>query len=611
MSRPLEDYALIGDMRTAALVARDGTIEWLCVPNFDDGACFAALVGEDENGSWSLAPAGRARTIERAYRSQSMVLETTYVLEDGGRVRVTDGMLPGSDVPRIVRLVSGEAGRVAMRSRLRIRFDYGRAVPWVHQQSGALVAIAGPDAAAMYAGVELKPEGLSTVAEFELGAGESVGFELAYFASYEQQPGPSDVASALHRTDEVWREWTRTSRYQGPWGSHVERSLLTLKTLTDMKTGAVIAAPTTSLPERPGGVRNWDYRYCWLRDATFVLVALLNAGYEAEALAWREWLLRAAAANPDELRILYGLRGERHVLEYEASWLNGYGGARPVRIGNAAADQLQLDVYGEVVDVMYQAHRAGFEADADDWALTKAVVEAVEQRWTEPDSGLWESRGPARHFVHSKVLAWVALDRATRAVERFRLDGPVDRWRAVRAQIHADVCANGYDPRRETFTQAYGSRELDAATLLVPLVGFLPPDDPRVVGTVRAVERELLVDGFVRRYTHPSEVTDGLPSGEGAFYACGFWLADNYVLQGRTDAARGLFERMIGTANDVGLLAEEYDVERKRMAGNFPQAFSHVGLLNTAYNLAANSHAVPQRRVDHPPAIQVPFSAPK
>ncbi|HYZ16183.1 MAG TPA: glycoside hydrolase family 15 protein [Candidatus Acidoferrum sp.] len=599
MSRPLEDYALIGDMRTAALVARDGTIDWLCLPSFDDAACFAALLGDEENGAWSLRPTGRVRTCERAYRPQSMVLETTYVLEDGARVRVTDAMVPGSDVPRVVRLVTGEGGRVAMRSQLRIRFDYGRSVPWVHQQSGALVAVAGPDAAAIYADVPLRPEGLSTVAEFEIGAGETAGFELAYFASYEQQPGPSEVARELQHTDEVWREWTRTARYKGRFAEIVERSFLTLKSLTSVRTGAVVAAPTTSLPERPGGVRNWDYRYCWLRDATFVLVSMLNAGYEAEAMAWRAWLLRAAAADPDKLQILYGLRGERHVLEYEASWLNGYGGARPVRIGNAAATQLQLDVYGEVVDVMYQAHRAGFEADADDWALTKAIVHAVEQRWSETDCGLWESRGPTRHFVHSKVLAWVALDRAVHAVERFGLDGPIDRWRALREQIHADVCANGYDPSRETFTQAYGSRELDAATLLIPLVGFLRPDDPRVTGTVRAIERELLVDGFVRRYSHPSTETDGLPAGEGAFYACGFWLADNYVLQHRYDAARELFERMIGTANDVGLLSEEYDVERKRLAGNFPQAFSHVGLVNTAYNLAGNSHRAGQRRVDH------------
>jgi GH15 family glucan-1,4-alpha-glucosidase len=596
MTRPIEDYALIGDTRTAALVCRDGSIDWLCLPQFDSAACFAALVGDEENGTWTLAPKGHATTIRRAYREDSMVLETTYELEDGGRVRIVDAMLPGSDVPRVVRLVVGEAGRVAVRSQMRIRFDYGQVVPWIHRASGTVVAVAGPDALALYADVPLRGEGLSTVAEFWVGPGERVGFEAAYFASYRQQPGPSDVMTALRHTDVYWREWARTCRYQGPYRDMVVRSLLTLKALTDARTGAVLAAPTTSLPEHIGGVRNWDYRYCWLRDATFVLVALLNAGYEEEAFAWRGWLLRAVAGNPDQLQILYGLRGERRIPEFEVPWLRGYADSRPVRIGNAAAGQLQLDVYGEVADVMYQAHRAGLAPDTDEWALATAVVEAVEKRWSEPDRGLWEVRGPARPFVHSKVLAWVALDRAICAIERFGLEGPIDRWRALRAQIHDEVCANGYDPKRETFTQSYGSQEIDAATLLIPLVGFLPPDDPRVKGTVRAVERELLVDGFVKRYTQPSLDTDGLPPGEGAFYACGFWLADNYVLQKRRKDAAKLFERLIGTANDVGLLSEEYDVEGKRLLGNFPQAFSHVGLVNTAFNLASDSKPAQQRR---------------
>ncbi|MBV8371406.1 MAG: glycoside hydrolase family 15 protein [Candidatus Eremiobacteraeota bacterium] len=596
MSRPIEDYALIGDTRTAALVSRDGCIDWLCLPRFDSGACFAALVGDEENGMWSLRPQGHANAISRAYREDSLVLESHYELEDGGRVRVVDAMLPGSDVPRVVRLVTGEAGRVAMRSQMRIRFDYGQVVPWIHRASGTVVAVAGPDAVAQYADVPLRGEGLSTVAEFWVGPGERVGFELAYFPSYDPQPGPSDVLTALRRTDIFWREWARTCRYDGPWRDIVVRSLLTLKALTDARTGAVLAAPTTSLPEELGGVRNWDYRYCWLRDAAFVLVALLNAGYEEEAFAWRAWLLRAVAGNPEKLQILYGPRGERRLPEFEAPWLKGYADSRPVRIGNAAAEQLQLDVYGEVADVMHLSHRAGLPPDPDEWALSKAVVEAVEARWSEPDRGLWEVRGPCRHFVHSKVLAWVALDRAINAIERFGLEGPLDRWRALRAQIHEDVCTKGYDPKRETFTQSYGSVELDAATLLIPLVGFLPPDDKRVIGTVRAIERELVSDGFVRRYTQPSAETDGLPPGEGAFYACGFWLADNYVLQNRRKDAKALFERLIGTANDVGLLSEEYDCGNKRLLGNFPQAFSHVGLVNTAYNLASEKKPADQRR---------------
>jgi GH15 family glucan-1,4-alpha-glucosidase len=599
VTRPIEDYALIGDTRTAALVSRDGSIDWLCLPRFDSGACFAALVGDEDNGSWRIAPRDAARASSRAYRSDSMVVETVHETA-GGRVRVVDAMLPGSEAPRVVRLVIGEAGRVAMRSSIKIRFDYGRVVPWVRKAASAVVAVAGPDALALYADVPLHGEDLSTVAEFEVAQGEQVGFELAYFPSYEEQPGPSDVQSALRRTDVFWREWARTCRYDGPWRDAVVRSLLTLKALTAAKTGAVLAAPTTSLPEHLGGVRNWDYRFCWLRDATFVLVALLNAGYEEEAFAWRAWLLRAVAGNPEQLQILYGLRGERRLPEFEAPWLTGYAGSRPVRIGNAAAEQLQLDVYGEVVDVMFQAHRAGLAPDTDEWALSQAVVAAVEARWSEPDRGLWEVRGPCRHFVHSKVLAWVALDRAVKAVERFGLAGPAERWRGLRDTIHAEVCAKGYDPARETFTQSYGSQELDAATLLIPLVGFLPPEDPRVIGTVRAVERELLQDGFVRRYTQTSEDTDGLPPGEGAFYACAFWLADNYVLQNRGDDARALFERLLSTANDVGLLSEEYDVQGKRLVGNFPQAFSHVGLVNTAYNIAHASKPAEQRRGESP-----------
>jgi len=595
MSRPLEDYALIGDTRTAALVCRDGSIDWLCLPNFDSGACFAKLIGTDDNGMWLLAPQAGGVATSRRYRDDSMVLETIWEVE-GGRVRVVDAMLPNSPTPRLVRMVVGEAGTVEMRSIVRIRFDYGRVVPWIHRSSGTLVAVAGPDAVAVYSDVTMRGEDMSTVADFTVKSGDHISFEIAYYPSYETQAGPSDVPSALRRCDVFWREWAHASRYDGPWKTMVTRSLLSLKTLTDARTGAVLAAPTTSLPEQLGGVRNWDYRYCWLRDATFVLVAMLNAGYEEEAFAWRAWLLRAVAGNPRELQILYGLRGERRLPEFQAGWLAGYADSRPVRIGNAAAEQLQIDVYGEVADVMYQAHRAGLMPDTEEWQLTLAVVEAVEQCWDKPDHGLWEVRGDLRHFVHSKVLAWVAFDRAISSIEKFGMSGPTDRWRKLRAQIHDEVCTHGYDAKRETFTQAYGSTELDAATLLVPLVGFLPPDDPRVRGTLRATERELVVDGFVRRYTQESSETDGLPPGEGAFYACGFWLADNYVLQNRVDDARRTFERLISTANDVGLLAEEYDLSAKRMVGNFPQAFSHVGLVNSAHNIAGDSKPADQRR---------------
>jgi GH15 family glucan-1,4-alpha-glucosidase len=585
-SRPLEDYALIGDRRSAALVARDGTIAWLCLPRFDGGACFAELLGDDENGSWRLAPAEAPTTTRRAYRPESMVLETVHEVAGFGRVRVTDAMLLDGPWPRVVRVVEGVEGRVTMRSQLRLRFDYGRVVPWVHQVAGTLVAVAGPDAAAIYADVPLTGEGYSTVATFAVEPGQSVAFELAWYPSHQPIPGPSDVRAEVFRTDSAWRTWSRSCTYHGPHRALVLRSLLTLRALTHIETGAVVAAPTTSLPERLGGIRNWDYRFCWLRDATFVLTALLDAGYEAEAYAWRAWLLRTVAGNPESLQIMYGIDGARRIPEWSADWLAGYADSRPVHIGNAAVGQLQIDVYGEVVDVMFQAHRAGIAPDADEWSLMTAVLTALENRWREPDHSLWEVRDEPRHFVHSKVLAWAAFDRAIAGVERFGLNGPVEHWRAVRAQIHEDVCARGFDPKRNTFTQSYGSTELDAATLLIPLVGFLPPDDPRVRGTITAVENTLLVDGFLRRYDQPSAHTDGLPPGEGAFYACGFWLVDNYVQQHRLEDAEALFARLIRTANDVGLLAEQYDVRARRQVGNFPQAFSHVGLVNSAFALS-------------------------
>jgi GH15 family glucan-1,4-alpha-glucosidase len=482
-----------------------------------------------------------------------------------------------------------------MRTAIKIRFDYGSIVPWVRKTERGIRAIAGPDGLALYADVPLEGRDYAHVAEFTVRAGESVCFELVYFPSHVAQPAPIDVAAAIDELDRWWTSWSSRFTYDGPYRTLVRRSLITLKALAFAPSGGIVAAPTASLPERLGGVRNWDYRYCWIRDATFVLVSLLNAGYREEAQAWREWLLRAAAGNPGRLQILYGLRGERRILETEADWLCGYGDARPVRLGNAASGQFQLDVYGEAIDVLYQARRGGLPPSHEEWSVAKAIVETVERRWNEPDRGLWEIRGEPRHFVHSKVLAWVALDRAICFVEELGADGPVDRWRALRRRIHDDVCTHGWDPRRETFTQSYGSKELDAATLLIPLVGFLPPDDPRVVSTVRAVERELLRDGFLLRYSPTSSDVDGLPPGEGAFLACNFWLADAYCVSGRRDDAQATFERLIGIANDLGLLAEEYSVAQQRMVGNFPQAFSHVGLVNTAFNLHAAEKPAEQR----------------
>ncbi len=597
MSRPLEEYALIGDLRTAALVSRYGSIEWLCLPRFDSPACFAALVGEGTNGFWNLAPQGGIKDVQRAYRPDSMILETTYVTETG-RCRVLDAMLPKSSTPRVVRLVIGDEGHVPLRMQMKVRFDYGRTVPWVHRRGGALVAVAGPDAIVLHSDVETRGENLSTIAEFTVSANDRVAFDLAYFRSYGETPGPIVVRDALERTDAFWRQWAGRCSYQGPDRDAVVRSLLTLKALTFAETGAVVAAPTMSIPEKLGGVRNWDYRYCWLRDATFVLVALLNAGYEAEAYAWRGWLLRAVAGAPSSLQILYGIAGERRIPEFELSYLRGYASSTPVRVGNAASEQIQLDVYGEVLDVMYQAHRAGLTPDEDEWDLTKAVVATVEKHWRSPDSGLWEVRGEPRDFVHSKVLAWVALDRAVKAVEQSGLDGPLDRWRAAREQIHEDVCANGYDAERGTFVQSYGSKIVDASSLLLPLVGFLPPDDARVRGTVAAIEQSLLRDGFVMRYEQPDAGVDGLPPGEGAFLACAYWLVDNYVVAGRDGDARAMFDRLLSIRNDVGLLSEEYDVANRRLVGNFPQAFSHVGLVNAAYNLAMKAGPAQQRAQD-------------
>jgi GH15 family glucan-1,4-alpha-glucosidase len=581
----IEDYALIGDMGTAALVGRDGSIDWFCAPRFDSAAAFAALLGDERNGRWRIAPAGEAATATRAYRDRSFVLETTFA-SPAGRVRVTDCMISADGNPRICRVVEGLAGRVDMHVDYVVRFDYGSVVPWVRSFAGGLLAVAGPDAVMLWSDVALEPEGLRHVANFAVSAGDRVAFELAYFASYEPMPAKRLPDDAIEVAEAAWRAWADRCTYDGPLKDIVVRSLLVLRALTYPPTGGIVAAATSSLPEALGGSRNWDYRYCWLRDATFTLFALSCGGYVDEALAWRGWLLRAVAGDPMDLQIVYGLRGTRRIEEWTVPWLSGYEGATPVRIGNDAHGQFQLDVYGEVVGLLASSEKYGGVRDDDTWALVTAIVEVVERRWREPDRGLWEIRGRPQHFTHSKVMAWVALDRAVAAVETLGRPGPLERWRAARDAIHAEVCARAYDERRATFTQSYGSVALDAATLLIPIVGFLPPDDPRVRGTVAAIERELVHDGLVYRYTQGERGTDdGLPPGEGAFLACSFWLVDNYTIAGRTSEAIALFTRLTHLCNDVGLLSEEYDPRAGRLVGNVPQAFSHVGLVNAGFNL--------------------------
>ncbi len=584
MPSPIEEYALIGNGRTAALAARDGSIDWLCVPRFDSGACFAALLGAPEHGRWLLAPAGGARRIRRRYRQGTLVLETDY--ENGeGAVRLIDCMAQGDSETRLIRLVQGLRGRVAMRMELVIRFDHGSVIPWVRRIEGGLNAVAGPDALRLRTPVSLTSQNFRTTADFSVSAGERVPFTLAYFPSHAPPLPVIQEDEAIEATERWWRCWSDRCTYDGGWGDVVLRSLITLKALIHAPTGGIVAAPTTSLPEQLGGVRNWDYRFCWLRDATFTLYALLVAGYEDEAREWREWLLRAAAGRPADLQILYGVAGERRLNEIELGWLPGYEGASPVRTGNAAARQFQIDVYGEVMDVLHVARCTGLEPDENAWRLQRSLMDYLESNWDRADEGLWEVRGPRRHFTHSKVMAWVAMDRAVKGVERFGLEGPVERWRGLRDAIHDEVCQRAFDAGRRTFVQSYGSKSLDAATLMIPLVGFLPATDPRVLGTVAAIERELTVDGLVNRYLTSEEV-DGLPPGEGTFLPCSFWLADNLWMQGRGADARALFERLIALCNDVGLLSEEYDTRSKRLLGNFPQAFTHVALVNTARNLS-------------------------
>ena len=585
----IEDYGLISDLQTAALVGFDGSIDWLCFPRFDSGACFAALLGTERNGRWLMAPDCRIERVERRYAERSLVHELDFHTEHGV-VRVTDFMPPRGTDPDLVRIVEGIEGQVPMRMELVIRFDYGSVVPWVRRlDDDTRIAIAGPDALAFRSTVPLRGENLSTVAEFVAEPGEKQSFVLTWFASHLDPPRAITPQHALDDTCSFWGDWLRTCGYEGRYAGAVFRSLMTLKALTYAPTGGLVAAPTTSLPEQVGGVRNWDYRYCWLRDASFALAALVENGYVEEAGAWRSWLLRAVAGDPDDLQIMYGPAGERRLTELEIDWLDGYAGSRPVRVGNGASEQFQLDVYGEVLDVLYQARRRGLAPDDSAWALCIHLLRNLEQRWREPDEGIWEVRGPRRHFTHSKVMAWVAFDRGLRLIEEMGREGPTDRWRGVRDEIHAEVLERGYDEELGSFIQAYGAKRLDASLLTIPLYGFLPPDDPRVRGTLEAVRRELLVDGFVQRYRHDEDVQaiDGLPPGEGAFFLCSFWFVDNLILLGDLDEAVEMFERLLALRNDLGLLSEEYDPGLKRLVGNFPQAFSHIGLVNTALRLDA------------------------
>jgi GH15 family glucan-1,4-alpha-glucosidase len=597
MALGIEDYALIGDCETAALVGRDGSIDWLCWPRFDSDACFAALVGEDEHGRWRIAPADArcGLATSRRYRGESLILETRFETPTGA-VCVVDVMPPRTGNGDLVRIVYGERGTVEMRTELVIRFGYGARVPWVTRLAdGTLRAIAGPDQLVLRTPVALEGVDHRTVGTFTVAAGDAVPFAMSYAASHLEPPPAHDPFAGLADAAAFWADWAGRARtVDGEERALILRSLLTLKALTYAPTGGIVAAPTTSLPETLGGARNWDYRFCWLRDATLSLLALMNAGYYEEAGAWRDWLLRAVAGTPSQAQIMYGVAGEHRLVEYELPWLPGYEGARPVRIGNAAHGQLQLDVYGEVMDALYQAHRGGVAGSADAWAFQCKFLEHLETIWQLPDRGIWESRGEPRHYTYSKVMAWVAFDRGIKLAEEARLPGPIDRWRATAAEIHASICAHGYDRELGSFVQAYGSQNLDGSLLLIPTTGFLPIDDPRIAGTVRAIEARLVVDGLVMRHD-PAEVETGLRHGEGAFLACSFWLADALIMLGRHDDGRALFDRLLALRNDLGLLAEEYDVAARRQVGNFPQAFSHVALVTTAHNLRSAQKPSEQR----------------
>ncbi|MGW1103546.1 glycoside hydrolase family 15 protein [Streptomyces sp. NPDC002540] len=588
MTPRIEDYALIGDLQTAALVGRNGSVDWLCLPRFDSGACFAALLGDEDNGHWRIAPKGADSCTRRRYAGDSLVLETYWVTRTG-TVKVIDFMPQRDQEPEVMRIVEGISGTVDMTSVIRLRFDFGTVVPWVRRSEGHRVAVAGPDSAWLRSEPPVKTWGqqFSTCSSFTVSTGERVAFVLTWHPSHSPRPDLVDPFEALENTLSDWAEWSAQCKYRGPYREAVVRSLITLKALTFAPTGGIVAAPTTSLPEEIGGVRNWDYRYCWLRDSTLTLGALISAGYLEEAAAWRDWLLRAVAGDPADLQIMYGLAGERRLPESELPWLSGYENSTPVRIGNAAVRQRQLDVYGEVIDSLRLAREAGLDERPHAWNLQLSLLGFLESTWREPDEGLWEIRGQRRHFVHSKVMAWVAADRAVRSLEKNpSLAGDADRWRVMRDAVHREVCEKGFDPVRNTFTQSYGSRNLDAATLLIARTGFLPPDDPRMIGTVDAVREELGSGCLVRRYSTDGSSIDGLPGSEGAFLACSFWLADALLLTGRAKEAGELFEQLLTLRNDVGLLAEEYDIAGHRQLGNFPQAFSHIGLVGTAMALA-------------------------
>lgn len=582
----IEDYAMIGDMQSAALVGRDGSIDWLCLPRFDSPSCFSALLGGERNGHWWLGPTGRRPATRRRYRPDTLILESEWDTPTG-TVRVIDFMPPRDNNPDVVRIVEGVSGEVEVSTQLRVRFDYGRIVPWVRRSDGHLQAIGGPDSVWLHSPVPLKGGDYAHRATFTVREGQRLPFVFTWHPSHEPMPREISAEGQLAETEAMWAEWVARCTYEGPHRDAVVRSLITLKALTYAPTGGIVAAPTTSLPEDIGGVRNWDYRFCWLRDATLTLDALISSGYIEEAGEWRAWLLRAIAGRPQDLQIMYGVAGERRLPELELTWLDGYEDSRPVRIGNNAVNQLQLDVYGEVMNCLFVSRKMGLGADDRAWAIQRELLAYVEEHWDEPDEGLWEVRGPRRHFTHSKIMCWVALDRAVRYVEEFGRVGPVDRWKRLREIVHAEICDKGYDPVRNTFTQSYGSTELDAALLLMPLIGFLPIDDPRVTGTVAAIEKELLSDGFVLRYPVAADNdVDGLAGAEGAFLACSFWLVEVMALQGRKKEAEELFGRLLGLRNDLGLLAEEYDPRYARLVGNFPQAFSHVPLVHAARALS-------------------------
>ena len=581
---------MIGDCHSAALISKEGSIDWLCVPNFDSPACFAALVGTPENGHWSISPAEPIRGVRRRYREGTLILETEFET-DSGSVTLIDCMTPQTERPELVRMVVGTRGQVQMNLDLVIRFDYGSVVPWVRSTDRGISAIAGPDMLGIRTEVPLRGENLKTVATFTVTEGQKIPFDLAWYPSEGNEPAPLNADTAIQETETWWREWSDRCSYQGKWRDAVLRSLITLKALTFLPTGGIVAAPTTSLPEWLGGIRNWDYRFCWVRDASFTLRSLLDAGYHDEALEWREWLLRAVAGSPAEVNIVYGLRGERRLTELELPWLQGYEKSAPVRTGNAAHTQFQLDIFGEIINTLYQCREAGLGPPKQGGdGVREAFLDFLETGWERPDEGIWEMRGPQRHFVHSKMMAWVAVDRPIKSAEKGTISGDVAKWKGLREKIHEQVCQQGFDAELNSFVQYYGSKHLDASLLMMPLVGFLPASDPRVIGTVKAIESNLLENGFVGRYTQDPAV-DGLPHGEGKFLACSFWLADNYVLQNRREEAVRMFERLLNIRNDLGLLSEEYDPDAKRLLGNFPQAFSHVGLVNTAFSL---SRAIPE-----------------